>query len=307
MEHGEKEQEVKPLPHAPCSTPHAKSKLKTFLEMIKFEHSIFALPFAYLGLLLAEEGLPRLSTFLGVTVAMVSFRTLGMALNRLIDVPVDAANPRTKNRALPAGQLKASFVWAAALVSFLIFEASAYFLGSLCFKLSAVPVFLAGLYPYMKRFTWFSHFLLGIILGIAPYGAWLAARGEFSWIPGLLMLGVVTWVAGFDIIYALQDVDFDRKTGLYSVPARFGETPALFITQALHAVTVLAWFFAGRLAGLGWIYQAGIVLAALFLIWEHRLIHSQGLKKIEQAFFTMNAGVSISVFAAAVTDLLLKG
>ena len=279
------------------------NKTKTFLEMIKFEHSIFALPFAFLGLLLAERGWPRPHILLGVTVVMVSFRTFGMALNRLIDVPIDAANPRTKNRALPAGQLKSSFVWGAAAVSFLIFEVTAWRLSPLCFYLSPVPVLLTWLYPWMKRFTWFSHFVLGIILGLAPYGAWLAARGEFSWVPGLLTLGVAAWVAGFDIIYALQDMEFDRSSGLHSIPAHFGPAAALTVTRILHGITVAAWVFAGKLAGLGWIYQAGLALAAVFLIWEHRLIQSQGLKKIDQAFFTMNAVVSISVFVFAAADL----
>src|SRR5206468_541651 len=152
-----------------------------------------------------------------------------------------AANPRTKSRALPAGTLKPSFVWTATLASFLIFEVTAFFLSKLCFLLSPIPVFLAWLYPWLKRFTWFCHFVLGIILGIAPYGAWLASRSEFSWIPGLLMIGVVSWVTGFDIIYALQDAEFDRQSGLYSVPANLGIPAALSLTQIFHAITVIAW------------------------------------------------------------------
>lgn len=273
--------------------------------MIKFEHSIFALPFAYLGLLLAEGGMPRLSIFIGVTIAMVSFRTLGMALNRLIDVPVDAANPRTQSRALPAGKLTPSFVWTAAAISFLIFEATTFFLGKLCFYLSPIPVFLAWLYPWTKRFTWLSHFVLGIILGIAPYGAWVAARGEFSWIPGLLTTGVMTWVAGFDVIYALQDLDFDRRSGLYSIPAKLGPEAALILTQVLHVFTLAAWFAAGKLAGLGAVYHAGLIWVAGFLIREHWLVKTQGMKKIDEAFFKMNAAVSLSVFLATALDYLL--
>jgi len=192
-----------------ASIKRLTQKTAVFLEMIKFEHSIFALPFAYLGLVLGEGGWPRWNLFLWVTVAMVSFRTMAMALNRIIDIEIDRDNPRTESRALPKGRLNIPFVWLASLVSFVIFEFSAYRLGPLCLALSPIPVALAWLYPWTKRFTWFSHLILGIILGIAPYGAWLASRDAFSWVPGFLFLGVATWVAGFDIIYALQDQDFD--------------------------------------------------------------------------------------------------
>jgi len=273
--------------------------------MIKFEHSIFALPFAYLGLILAEGGLPSISLFLGVTLAMISFRTMAMALNRLIDRAIDAANPRTALRALPAGKLKASSVWTAAAISFLIYEAAARSLGPLCFRLSLIPVFFAALYPWTKRFTWLSHFVLGMILGAAPYGAWIASRRGFSWVPGLLMLGVTAWVAGFDMIYALQDSDFDRRKGLYSFPARFGRVATLALTRLLHGAALVAWLLAGRAAQLGFIYFVGIFLVALFLLREHWLVRSYGLKKLDEAFFTMNAIVSLSVLLAAIADYLL--
>jgi 4-hydroxybenzoate polyprenyltransferase len=279
-------------------------KIKVFFEMIKFEHSIFALPFAYLGLILGERGWPRLHIFIGVTVAMVSFRTMGMALNRLVDMPIDALNPRTKNRALPAGSLKTSFVGAAALLSFMIFEVTTYHLGPACFHLSPVPVFLAILYPYLKRFTWFSHLVLGMILAIAPYGAWLASRGVFSWVPGLFSIGIMTWVCGFDMIYALQDVEFDRKYGLFSFPSRFNTEITLKVTKLLHIITLASWLGAGHLAGLGVIYFLGMALVAAFLVREHWLIHSSGLVKIDEAFFTMNAVVSVAVFAAVIFDLM---
>ena len=281
------------------------TKTRLFLEMIKFEHSIFALPFAYLGLFLAERGWPRWDLFFWVTAAMVSFRTMAMGLNRLIDLPIDRQNPRTKNRALPAKSLKPYFVWILTGASWAIFELSAFQLGALCFKLSPIPVLLAWIYPWAKRFTWFSHLVLGIILGISPYGAWLASRGEFSWIPGLLTIGVAAWVAGFDIIYALQDEDFDRQFGLYSFPARFGSKAAIQVTTVLHFVTWLAWFSTGMIAGLGRVYQLGIVLTGIFLIREHWLVRSFGIKKVEEAFFTMNAIVSVSVFLAVVADFSL--
>ena len=278
-------------------------KFKIFLEMIKFEHSIFALPFAYLGLFLGAKGFPSLRVFFWVTTAMVSFRTLGMGLNRLIDHSIDARNPRTTQRALPSQKLTRQYVWIWAFMSFLIFEGSAYALGPLCFALTPIPVFLAVLYPFMKRFSWLSHFVLGSILGIAPYGAWLAAYPHFSWIPGLITLGVLFWVAGFDMIYALQDESFDRSSGLYSVPAKFGKDPSLLLTRLLHLLTMILWSAAGWLYGLGWIYFAGLFLAAVFLIREHWLVQSFGLEKIEEAFLKMNAVVSIALFVAAFLNL----
>lgn len=280
-----------------------RSALRSFLEDIKFEHSIFALPFACLGLFLAEGGWPRGRIFLWVTVAMVSFRTFGMAWNRLVDCEIDSKNPRTAARALPQGRLSPRFIQAAAFLSLAIFTGSVSRLGSLCLLLSPVPILLAGIYPWLKRFTWSSHAVLGIILGISPYGAWLASRGEFSWIPGFLFIGVASWAAGFDILYSLQDLDFDRRQGLESVAARFGTTGAFGTAGVLHAAAVTAWAAAGWAAGLGWIFWAGLGIVALFLFWEHRLLHRFGLAEINQAFFTMNAAISTTIFLAAMIDL----
>ncbi len=277
-------------------------KIGSFFEMIKFEHSLFALPFAYMGLFLAEKGWPRLSVFLGVTVAMVSFRTMAMGLNRILDIRIDALNPRTRNRALVTGEIQRSLAWRISILSLLVFECSAYLLGPLCFGLSPVPVVLALIYPFSKRFTWFSHFILGLILGIAPYGAWLASCGEFSWIPALLSFGVMTWVAGFDMFYALQDMDFDREHGLYSVPAKFGMPATLVLTRFLHIVSVLVWVWAGGLAGLGAIFNVGIVLVVLFLVYEHFLVWRYGLAKINEAFFVMNGLASIVLFLTVLVE-----
>lgn len=297
-----------PLPQVPGSKNEPGHlwkwyrKLEIFLEMIKFEHSIFALPFAYLGLFLAEEGWPRPSVFVMVTVAMVSFRTMGMALNRLIDAEIDARNPRTANRAIPAGLLRTPFVWGVTAVSFAVFEAACWKLGPLCLKLSVVPVVLTILYPFAKRFTFFSHMVLGMILAIAPYGAWMASRGAFSWIPGFISLGVLCWVTGFDMIYALQDLEFDRSSGLYSFPSRFGEQAVFHVTRVLHVLTLVFWIAAGKLAGLGLFYLAGMAVTAVFLFREHWLIRSHGMKKIQEAFFTMNAVVSVTVFAVTAAE-----
>lgn len=277
-----------------------------FFKDIKFEHTLFALPFAYFGLFLAEEGWPRLGLFFWVTLAMVSFRTFAMAVNRVIDHEIDARNPRTESRALPQKKLTPRFVSWAAVFSLLIFLASAGVLGPLCLALSPVPIFLAWVYPYLKRFTWLSHGVLGIILGMAPYGAWLASRGEFSWIPGFLLIGVASWVAGFDILYSLQDDEFDRAFGLKSVPVQFGERCSLAIAGLLHGMALASWIGAGALAGLGWFYGIGVAAAALFLFREHWIVHRFGRSRLEQAFFTMNAGMSVVIFLAALLDLNLR-
>lgn len=273
--------------------------------MIKFEHSLFALPFAYLGLFFAEKKVPSVFLLFWITVAMVSFRTLAMGLNRLLDRAIDAENPRTESRALPQRKIRTGFVWLAALAALVIFEWSAFTLGALCFWLSPVPVALAWVYPLTKRFTQFSHFVLGLVLGIAPYGAWIASRQSFGWAPAFLTAGVMMWVAGFDMIYALQDMDFDRKRGLYSVPAKFGEARTLTITRLLHGLAVLCWAVAGFLNGAGLIYGLGLVLVAYFLIREHQLICSAGIAKMNEAFFVMNAVVSVALFLAIVLDVVL--
>ncbi len=282
------------------------AKTALFLEMIKFEHSIFALPFAYLGLFFAEKKIPSFFLFFWITVAMVSFRTLAMSLNRLLDRTIDAENPRTQGRALPQKKIRVGFVWLAVLASFLIFEWSSFTLGPLCFWLSPVPVALVWIYPLTKRFTWLSHFVLGLVLGIAPYGAWIASRQSFGWAPAFLTLGVMMWVAGFDMIYALQDMDFDRKSGLYSVPAKFGEARTLQITKVLHALAVLCWAVAGLLNGARLIYGFGLVLVAYLLWREHRLMLSSGITKMNEAFFIMNGIVSVALFLAVVLDVTIK-
>ena len=285
----------------------AVKKTQLYLEMIKFEHSIFALPFAYLGMLMAAEGLPEFFDFLWISAAMVSFRSMAMGANRLIDRAIDAANPRTSNRALPARKLKTPFVLGLTILFLVFFEYSAYRLGDLCFRLSPIPVLMAWLYPWMKRFTWLSHMLLGMILGIAPYGAWLAVRGEFSWIPGFFLIGVTCWVAGFDIVYALQDLAFDKQYGLYSFPARFGEKNSLRLTFLLHVIAFAAWFGAGWLAGLGTAYWIGLVVVAGLLVREHWLVRNFGVAKIQEAFFLMNAVVSVALFLSVLADFSVRG
>ena len=282
------------------------SRVRTFLADIKIEHSLFALPFAYLGLFFAEKQVPSAFLVIWITIAMVSFRTMAMALNRLLDRVLDAENPRTQNRALPQKKLRTGFVWTAAALSWLVFEGSAWKLGPLCFWLSPVPVALAWIYPLTKRFTWLSHFILGLVLGIAPYGAWIASRQDFGWAPAFLTAGVTLWVAGFDMIYALQDIDFDIKHGLFSFPARFGIAATLKFTRLLHAASVLCWLMAGLFAGMGLCYWAGLAVVAGFLIREHQLVRNFGVARINEAFFLMNSVVSVTLLLATVLDVTIK-
>ena len=293
----------------------AFKKLKIFLEMIKFEHCIFALPFAYLGFVLAayREKVTVTKTgdshlfliFLWVTLAMVSLRTAAMALNRLVDEPIDAENPRTQTRALPAGLLTRQFTWLAALASIGIFIFAASRLNPLCFALTPIPIFLIWIYPYLKRWTWLSHWVLGLVLGLAPYGGWLAVRPEWSWIPGILTVAVTSWVGGFDVFYSLQDAEFDKMKGLKSLPARFGTSRAVFIAKSSQGLTVLAFVALGLLFPLGLFYWIGVGAASCLIVREHKLVSDFGLSKINEAFFNMNAWVSVIIFFATLLDLVV--
>ncbi|MDP4161419.1 MAG: UbiA-like polyprenyltransferase, partial [Bacillota bacterium] len=220
-------------------------KLRVFFEMIKIEHTLFALPFAYLGAFLAAEGLPPASKLLWITLAMIGARTAAMSLNRVIDRHIDARNPRTAQRALPAGQLRVKEVYLYTVLSFLLLGYSAYKLNLLALMLMPIAVFFLVLYPYTKRFTWTCHLVLGISLGLAPAGAWIGVNGHWALTPVLLGLGVMSWVAGFDVVYACQDVEFDRKEGLHSIPAIFGVQRGLEISAFLHIVAPLFFIAVG--------------------------------------------------------------
>lgn len=287
-------------------------KIKIFLEMIKFEHSIFALPFAYLGLLLAhtvtvtEKGNSHIgSTFFWVTICMVSLRTAGMAINRLLDQSIDAQNPRTRQRALPAGLLTRQFTWIISVISLVIFVLSAAKLNPLCLALSPIPIILVWIYPLMKRYTWASHWVLGITLGLAPYGGWLAARPEWSWVPGILSIAVTAWVAGFDVFYSLQDLEFDRRVGLKSLSSRFGAGKAIFIAKFSQGLTVLAFILLGMIVPLGIFYWISVFVVSLLIYREHQLVNQHDLSRLNEAFFNMNAWVSVVIFAGALIDILV--
>ncbi len=286
----------------------AVAAVVTYGRMIKFSHSIFALPFALSGALLAARGSGITAGQIGwIVLAMVVARSAAMGFNRLADRNLDAANPRTRGRELPAGLVSPNAVVAlvAGSSALLIFAASQ--LNPLCLYLApAVLLVLLG-YSLTKRFTWLSHVVLGACLGGAPLGAWIAVAGEFALVPIVLGLAVVTWVAGFDIIYACQDAEFDREAGLHSIPARFGIGLALFVARGLHVVAVGVMVLVGQMAGLGVVYMAGVVVVAGLLLWEHRLVRADDLSRLDMAFFTMNGIISVVFFGFLAGDVFLVG
>ena len=278
-------------------------KVRTFFELIKFEHTVFALPFAYLGLWMANKSWPSWRVFLGVTLAMVSARTAGMTLNRLADRAIDAKNPRTRNRALVTGDFSVAGAWIATGISIAVFFLSASWLNPLCFKLSPIALILLSGYHYVKRFSFLCHFALGAVLSLAPVGGWLAATGYFSWAPLPLFLAVTAWVAGFDILYSLQDMDFDKSMGLHSVPAHFGLTPALKISFYCHVAAVVFLALFGFTAALGVLYAFGVLVTAALLAFEHHLVREGDLSRLNTAFFTINGWIGILLFVFAFMDV----
>ena len=281
-------------------------RLKITLEMIKIEHTLFALPFALLGAILAARGLPPWRTMFWILIAMVGARSAAMAFNRLVDLNFDASNPRTSMRALPAGLLTSGFVALFTAASALIFFLAAYELNRLTFILSPVALGSVLLYSYTKRFTAFSHLVLGWCLAIAPTGAWIAVRGAIdSPVPLVLSLAVMLWTSGFDIIYACQDHDFDIDSGLHSIPQRFGINRALLISRALHILMILALFVVFVLTGLHWIGLIGIVATAGLLVYQHSIVKADDLSRLNVAFFTTNAWVSVILFLFIAIDVVV--
>jgi 4-hydroxybenzoate polyprenyltransferase len=276
---------------------NAGRDIRTTLEMIKIEHTLFALPFALLGAVLAARGVPSLWQLLWITVAMVGARSTAMAFNRLADQTFDAANPRTRMRALPAGQLSRKFVWLFTATAAALFFLAAAMLNRLTLLLSPVALASVLLYSYTKRFTALSHLVLGWCLCIAPTGAWIAVRGALdSPVPLLLSLTVLLWTAGFDVLYACQDYDFDRQAGLRSMPARLGIARALWVARLLHAGAFSALVGLYLLTHLGALALVGVVLTAALLVYQHRLVRADDLSRLNAAFFTTNAFVSVLLF-----------
>ena len=275
--------------------------------MVKIEHTIFALPFAFLGAFLAARGLPGLTQTGWIIVAMVGARSAAMAFNRLADLPFDARNPRTRERALPQKLLTKGFVLAFIVGSSALLVLAAAQLNPLAFKLSPLALLILFFYSYTKRFTWLSHLFLGLALAGAPIGAWIAIRGTISATPIVLGIVVALWVAGFDIIYSCQDVDFDRQEPLFSIPKRYGVSAALWISAILHMVMIgiLAGLFAHE--NLGTISFLGLGVVGLLLMYEHSLVRPADLSRVNTAFFTINGWISILLCVTTAIDILWNG
>jgi 4-hydroxybenzoate polyprenyltransferase len=273
-----------------------KGRIRTVLEMIKFEHSVFALPFALVGALLAARvggALPTVRQIFWIVVAMVGARSAAMTLNRLADMEYDRRNPRTANRALPAGELSIGFAWMFTAVSSAVLVLAAWQLNPLALKLSPLALAILFFYSYTKRFTAWSHFVLGFCLGISPAAAWIAIRGSLDWRMLILCAAVTLWVGGFDVLYACQDVEFDKAAGLFSIPRKLGISRALEIARGMHVVMVillawLAWSF-----HLAWPAWAGIGVVAALLAYEHSLLKPNDLSKMNAAFFNVNGYISL--------------
>jgi 4-hydroxybenzoate polyprenyltransferase len=280
--------------------------LRTTLEMIKWEHSIFALPFALSGAMLAARGAPTLHQILWIIVAMVAARSAAMSFNRLADASIDAANPRTRTRALPAGNLTPAFVRNFVLISSIVFIIAAWQLNRLSFALSPIALAILLLYSYTKRWTRWSHLVLGFALGIAPTAAWIAVRGSLD--PRILLLtaAVTFWVAGFDVLYACQDLDFDRESGLHSIPRYCGIGMALWIARALHLSMLFLLATLVLVFGLGVFAVAGVIAVFGLLAYEHSLVSERDLSKLNAAFFTMNGIIAVVFFVFLALDLIVR-
>lgn len=280
-------------------------RLRIVLDMIKFEHTIFALPFAFLGAFLAAQGFPGWTKSLWILAAMVGARSAAMAFNRLVDRHYDAGNPRTARRALPQGRVTPRFVALFVLASAGLFLWAAWMLNPLALKLSPLALLVILGYSYTKRFTSLSHLVLGVALAIAPIGGWVAVRGELDVAPFWIAAAVLFWVAGFDIIYACQDRDFDRAAGLHSLPSRWGIGPSLRLSALFHAAMMALLIYAFHLFDLSWLSWAGLLLVALGLAYEHSLVHPQDLSRVDAAFFTVNGLISLVLFFSVGVDLCL--
>jgi 4-hydroxybenzoate polyprenyltransferase len=278
---------------------------RLFASLVKFEHTVFALPFAYVGAFLAVDGVPSGHDLVWITVAMVGARSLAMALNRLIDAGIDAENPRTAGRELPRGALSAWQVSAFALASLAVFVVAVYQLAPIVRWLWPIPVAAFVVYPYLKRVTWLSHLWLGAVDGLAPVGAWAAITNSLPWPAWALGGAVALWVAGFDMLYALFDLDVDRRQGLHSLPARFGVRAALAGARLCHVATVALLALAGLGLSVGILYWLGVGSVGLLLLYEHSLVSPRDLTRLDMAFFTLNGVISLTLFGFVLADVLV--
>jgi 4-hydroxybenzoate polyprenyltransferase len=290
--------------------PEERGKVRAFLSLVMIEHSVFALPFAYIAALTAMWQQSRSMHWvqlLLVTVAMVSARTVAMSANRILDRRFDALNPRTARRELITGELSVRSAWVGTAVALVIFLGSAAALSWLCLALAPVAVFLLVLYSFGKRFTDFPQVLLALAQFIAPVGAWLAVTGGVGWAPCALGIAVGTWIGGFDLIYSCQDAEIDRQIASRSFPARFGIPAALATSSVVHAVTLASFAWFGYAAGLGWLWWTGVVLTGAVLAYEHAIVRSDDLSRVNRAFFTANGVIGIGLFGFALADLIVHG
>jgi 4-hydroxybenzoate polyprenyltransferase len=295
------------IPTSGSASSGTLRQLGVTLEMIQFEHTVFALPFALMGAVLAKGGIPAGRTLLWILLAMVSARSAAMTFNRLADQVYDAKNPRTSSRPLVTRRLSRGFAWSFLVCNGALFVFSAAMLNQLAFLLSFPVLVLILGYSFTKRFTWGAHFLLGASLGCAPLGAWIAVRGSFNTPPLVLGLAVLCWTAGFDVIYACQDIDFDRREGLHSIPRRWGLARALLFARLLHLLMLSALVAVGCLLSLGYLYYVGVGVTGLLLGYEHSLVRADDLSRVNRAFFTVNGCISILLFAMTLADRLSSG
>lgn len=284
-------------------------KINIILEMIKFEHTIFALPFAFLGAtlgaLVINGSWPTASHWLWITLAMVGARSAAMALNRVIDAKIDRANPRTKDRAIPAGLISKLETTVFIIVSFALLFYSAFQLNMLAVYLLPIAVFFLVIYSYTKRFTWACHLVLGVTIGIAPLGGWVGATGTLTVDAFVLFLAVALWIAGFDIIYATQDANYDKSVHLYSIPSYFGIKKALLIARGIHLLSFISFVGLYVIIPMHWIYLIGVLIAGIIMVYEHSLVKPDDLSKVNVAFFTMNGILSMVMLAFTIGALIL--
>jgi 4-hydroxybenzoate polyprenyltransferase len=288
----------------------APGPIRKFLRLVMIEHSVFALPFAYISALTAMWLQTRSVHWvqLGlITVAMVAARTVAMSANRIIDRDFDALNPRTARRELVTGEVSVRSAWVGTGVALAVFLTAAAALSWLCLALAPIAIALLVLYSYGKRFTDFPQVLLALAQFVAPVGAWIAVTGDASWPSVALGLAVGTWIGGFDLIYSCQDAEVDRRTGSRSFPARFGLPAALRASSITHAVTLAGFVWFGAAAGLGWLWWTGVALTAVVLVYEHRIVRADDLSRVNRAFFTANGVIGISLFVFALADLVVHG
>jgi 4-hydroxybenzoate polyprenyltransferase len=284
----------------------ALGRVATFGRMVKFEHTLFALPFALAAAAIAARahGITA-ARVAGIVVAMAAARTAAMGFNRIVDRHIDARNPRTAGREIPAGVISLRAAWTMTLVSTAVFVLAAAALGPLCLALSPVALLFLFGYSFTKRFTALCHLFLGLAIASGPAGAWIAVRGDFGWPPGLLMIAVGAWIAGFDVLYALSDREFDRAAGIHSIPARLGVTGALVVSALLHLVTVGALIALSGAAHLGPAYLSGVAVVVALLIYEHAIVRPTDLSRLNLAFFNLNGWVSVVFFLATLIDVLI--